>query len=182
MSTADEILLRELHTGRGEAAARELYRAYGGELYSFALSRLRDRELAADVVQDVFTRVWRHAEDFDARKGSVRTWLYGIARNAVIDCERRRARRLPLAQFEPHEEDEPASEPIQEALLRWQLQKAFAGLTPEHREILLLGHFDGLSVKEIAEVTGLPAGTVKSRTFYALQSLRLALEEMEAAP
>jgi RNA polymerase sigma-70 factor, ECF subfamily len=182
MASGDEILIRELRTERGEDAARRLYRAYSGELYGFALHRLGDRELAEEVVQETFTSVWRNADAFDAGKGSVRTWLYGIARNAVIDCARRRARRLPLPRFEPAEGDDPVSTPIEQALLRWQLQLAFARLTPEHREMLRLGHFGGLSVKEIAEVTGLPPGTVKSRTYYALRSLRLALDEIEATP
>jgi RNA polymerase sigma-70 factor (ECF subfamily) len=182
MAGGDELLLRDLRSARGEDAARRLYRTYGDELYGFALNRLRDRELAEEVVQEVFTRVWRSADDFDAGRGSVRTWLYGIARNAVVDCERHRSRRPPAARFEVTEESEPAGEPIEQALLRWQLQGAFARLTPEHREVLRLGHFAGLSVKEIAAATGLAPGTVKSRTYYALQSLRLALDEMEAAP
>jgi RNA polymerase sigma-70 factor (ECF subfamily) len=182
VASRDETLIRDLHTERGEDAARRLYRAYGGELYGFALNRLGERELAEEVVQETFTSVWLNADAFDAGKGSVRTWLYGIARNAVLDCARRRSRRPPVSRFEPTEDDDPVSEPIEQALLRWQLQLAFARLTPEHREMLRLGHFAGLSVKEIAEATGLPPGTVKSRTYYALRSLRLALDEIEAAP
>lgn len=182
MSGGDEALLRDLHTARGEDAARSLYRTYGGELYGFVLNRLGDRGLAEEVVQEIFTRVWRNAEAFDPGRGSVRTWLYGIARNAVVDVERHRSRRPPLARFEPAEEDELATEPIEQALVRWQLQQAFERLTPDHREMLRLGHFAGLSVKEIAEVTGLAPGTVKSRTYYAMRSLRLALDEMEMRP
>lgn len=182
MPGGDETLLRELQSERGEDAARTLYRTYGSELFGFALNRLGDRGLAEEVVQEVFTRVWRNADAFDAAKGSVRTWLYGIARNAVIDAARQRSRRPPLAQFEPVADEAPVEEPIEQALVRWQLQKAFDGLTPEHREILRLGHFGGHSVKEISRVTGLAPGTVKSRTYYALQSLRLALDEMELRP
>jgi len=182
MTSGDDALLRDLRTERGEDAARSLYRTYGGELYGFALNRLGDRGLAEEVVQEIFTRVWRNADGFDAGKGSVRTWLYGIARNAVIDAERHRSRRPALTQFEPAEEDAPVAEPIEQALTRWQLQKAFEGLSREHREILRLGHFAGLSVKEIAELTGLAPGPVKSRTYYAMQSLRLALDEMELRP
>jgi RNA polymerase sigma-70 factor (ECF subfamily) len=126
--------------------------------------------------------VWLNADAFDAGRGSVRTWLYGIARNAVADCARRRARRLPVSRFEPGEDEDASSEPIEQALLRWQLQLAFARLTPEHREMLRLGHFAGMSVREIAATTGLPPGTVKSRTYYALRALRLALDEIEATP
>jgi RNA polymerase sigma-70 factor, ECF subfamily len=73
-------------------------------------------------------------------------------------------------------------EPMEQALLRWQVQHALERLSPEHREVLRLGHFGGLSVKEIAAETGVAPGTVKSRTYYALQSLRLALDEMEVTP
>lgn len=182
MAREDETLLKDLSTARGEEAARRLYRTYGGDLYGFAYNRLGDRGLAEEVVQEVFTRVWRNADAYEASKGSVRTWLYGIARNAVVDCERHRSRRLPVAQFERDDAFDPIDEPIERALVRWQLQKAFDGLTPDHREILRLGHFGGMSVKDIAAATGLAPGTIKSRTYYAMQSLRLALDEMEMAP
>ena len=182
MPTHDEsLLLRDLRSDRGEDAARALYRTYSGELFGFALSRLGDRGLAEEVVQDVFMRVWRHAAEYDAARGSVRTWLYGIARNAIIDLERHRSRRPPLAIREPEGEGAAAAdEPIERALLRWQVQAALERLTPEHREVVRLAHLGGLSVQEIADLTGLPSGTVKSRTYYALQNLRLALDEMEA--
>jgi RNA polymerase sigma-70 factor (ECF subfamily) len=177
----ESLLLRDLRSDRGEEAARALYRTYAGELYGFALNRLGDRGLAEEVVQDVFMRVWRHAGEYDASRGSVRTWLYGIARNAIVDLERHRSRRPPLAAREPETETgAPPDEPIERALLRWQVQAALERLTPEHREVVRLAHLGGLSVKEIADLTGLPAGTVKSRTYYALQNLRLALDEMEA--
>ena len=179
---SDAQLLNALGTRRGEEAARRLYRTYGRELFGFAFQRLGDRALAEELVQDVFTRVWRKAADYDPSRGSVRTWLYGIARNAVIDAERHRARRPPVA---PHADDgrnDPTDEPIERALLRWQVAQAFERLTPEHREVLRLGHFGGLSVREIASLTGVAEGTVKSRTYYAMRSLRLALEEMEVTP
>jgi RNA polymerase sigma-70 factor (ECF subfamily) len=182
MPAQDEsLLLRDLRSERGEDAARALYRTYSGELYGFALNRLGDRGLAEEVVQDVFTRVWRHAAEYDAARGSVRTWLYGIARNAIVDLERHRSRRPPVAAREPEVEGGAShDEPIERALLRWQVQAALERLTPEHREVVRLAHLGGLSVREIADLTGLPEGTVKSRTYYALQNLRLTLDEMEA--
>jgi RNA polymerase sigma-70 factor (ECF subfamily) len=178
----DSLLLRDLRSHRGEDAARALYRTYSGELFGFALSRLGDRGQAEEVVQDVFTRVWRHAGKYDRGRGSVRTWLYGITRNAIVDLERHRSRRPPVASRDAEEEEEAGArdEPIERALLRWQVQSALERLTPEHREVVRLAHLGGLSVQEIADLTGLPAGTVKSRTYYALQNLRLALDEMEA--
>lgn len=160
---------------------RALYELYGAELYGFAFQRLRDRELAEETTQDVFTQAWRKARQFDPERGSVRTWLYGIARNAVVDTWRRSRARPALAEHPP-EEPGAVEEPIEQALLRWQVRMALERLVPEHREVLQLSYFEGLTLREIAERTGLPLGTVKSRTSYALQNLRLALEEIGALP
>lgn len=173
----EERLIAGLAGGDGQTAARALYRAYGGELYGFALRRLGDRGAAEELVQDVFTRVWRHAAEFDPERGSLRTWLYGIARNALVDAERRRAARPPLTTLEPQDTVDP-DEPLERALLRWQIGLALDRLTPEHREAIELMHLRGLSVRETAHRLGVPEGTVKSRCYYALQALRLTLDEL----
>ena len=175
-------LLKDLRTSRGEETMRSLYRTYGGELYGFALNCLGDRGLAEEVVQDVFTRVWRHAESFDPDRASFRTWIYGIARNAIIDLERRRSVRPALTSREPDDEIASADDSIERALLGWQISAALARLTPEHRQVIRLAHFQGMRLREIAELTGIPLGTVKSRVSYALRGLRLALEEMGVEP
>jgi RNA polymerase sigma-70 factor (ECF subfamily) len=176
-------LLKDLRTSRGEETMRSLYRTYGGELYGFALNCLGDRGLAEEVVQDVFTRVWRHAESFDPDRATFRTWIYGIARNAIIDIERRRSVRPGLVAREDDAGEIAASnDSIERALLSWQVSAALARLTPEHRQVIRLAHFQGLRLREIAELTGLPLGTVKSRVSYALRGLRLALEEMGVEP
>lgn len=177
--TSDLDLVRGLRGRDSQRCARSLYRSYGGELYGFAVTRLADAQLAEELVQDVFTRAWRSAESYSPQRGSVRTWLYAIARNAVIDAERRRGRRSPPPP--EHEADEPVDvhEPIETALLRYQIQLALSRLTFEHRQVLGLIHFRGLSATEIAELTGLPLGTVKSRLHYAARNFRLALEELE---
>ena len=157
---------------------RALYRTYGSELYGFAMSALGDRGQAEELVQEVFTRVWRHAESFDPNKASFRTWLYGIARNAIIDLKRRQSVRPALAAHVETEERGATDDSFERALLRWQVTAALDRLTPEHRQVIRLAHVQGLSVREISERLGLPEGTVKSRTWYALRSLRLVLEEM----
>ena len=83
-----------------------------------------------------------------------------------------------LALHEPREEQDPEGLSIERAMLGWQVAGALEKLTPEHRQVIRLAHVQGLSVREIAERLGLPEGTVKSRTWYALRSLRLILEEM----
>ena len=92
MPTDAQLLARISSDATGEAL-RALYRAYAGELYGFALNALGDRGTAEEVVQEVFTRAWRHAEAYDPTRGSVRTWLYQIARHAIIDTRRRAAVR-----------------------------------------------------------------------------------------
>jgi RNA polymerase sigma-70 factor (ECF subfamily) len=175
-------MLKSLQTTQDEDSMRALYRTYGSELYGFALSCLGDRGQAEELVQEVFTRVWRHAGSFDAGKASFRTWLYGIARNAIIDLKRRQSVRPALAAHPVDEEQGAIDDSFEHALLRWQIGAALERLTPEHRQVIRLAHFQGLTLREISERTGIPLGTVKSRTSYALRGLRLALEEMGVGP
>jgi RNA polymerase sigma-70 factor, ECF subfamily len=171
-----------IHRMRGDDtgdAVRALYRTYSGELFGFALNALGERGIAEEIVQEVFTRAWRHAGTYDAGRGSVRTWLYQIARHAIIDARRRAAVRPGLPLHDPGEAEPPGAAPtIEQAMLGWQVASALERLTPEHRQMIRLAHFQGLSMREIAERCQLPIGTVKSRTWYALRSLRLVLEEM----
>ena len=108
----------------------------------------------------------------------MRTWLYQIARHAIIDSRRRASVRPALAHAEPLLEPGTGGDSIEQAMLGWQVAAALERLTPEHRQMIRLAHFQGLSVREIADRCELPVGTVKSRTWYALRSLRLVLEEM----
>ena len=107
----------------------------------------------------------------------MRTWLYQIARHAVIDARRRAAVRPALPRHEPPATDAVAPS-IEQAMLGWQVAAALERLTPDHRQMIRLAHFQGLTMREIAERCDLPVGTVKSRTWYALRALRLVLEEM----
>lgn len=180
-AATDAHLVRSIGSRRGERAIRDLHRRYAAELYGFARVRLGEPELAEELVQDVFVRVWRNADGFDPERASVRTWLYAIARNALIDLERRRAARPGPALADPSETSDPA-EPVEQALLRWQIEVALGQLTVDHREAVTLAHVRGLSVSEIAGRTGLAPGTVKSRIHYGLLHLRTALEELGVVP
>jgi RNA polymerase sigma-70 factor (ECF subfamily) len=179
MTSSDVQLLQRVRADESGEAMRALYRTFSGELYGFTLNALGERGIAEEVVQEVFTRAWRHADSYDPARGSVRTWLYQIARHAIIDARRRAAVRPSLALHEPDEADATATGPtIEQAMLGWQVASALERLSPEHRQVIRLAHFQGLSMREIAERCELPVGTVKSRTWYALRSLRLVLEEM----
>jgi RNA polymerase sigma-70 factor (ECF subfamily) len=180
MAASDARLMERLPYDRSGDELRELYRRYAGELFGFACNALGDREVAEEVVQDVFARLWRHAGDYDSTKASVRTWLYAIARNRVVDARRRASVRPGLAAAEEEAQaPEEVDRELEQAVLRWQVAAALARLSPEHREVIRLSHWGGLSLREIAERKGIPLGTAKSRAYYALQSLRLILDEME---
>jgi len=177
----DAVLVGRLRTDETGASMRRLYRLYGGELFGFALNALGDRGGAEEIVQEVFLRAWRHAGSYDADRAAVRTWLYQITRHAIIDARRRAAVRPGLPHHDPVDETESIAT-LELAMLGWQVAAALERLTPEHRQMIRMAQFRGLTMREIAEHTGLPLGTVKSRTWYALRSLRLVLEEMGVAP
>jgi RNA polymerase sigma-70 factor, ECF subfamily len=183
MPSSDAMLVERLPRDRSGDELRELYRRYAGELFGFAASALGDREQAEEVVQDVFAQLWRHAGEYDQRRASVRTWLYAIARNRIVDAHRRAAARPKRADEEDSLDNAAEIDAaLDQAVLRWQITAALARLSPAHREVIRLAHYGGLTMREIAERTGIPLGTVKSRTSYALRSLRLILDEMEIEP
>jgi RNA polymerase sigma-70 factor (ECF subfamily) len=177
----DAVLVERLREDETGEAMRALYRLFGGELYGFALNALGDRGSAEEIVQEVFLRAWRNADRYDAARAGVRTWLYQITRHAIIDARRRASVRPALAAHEPATEAE-SDRSLEQAMLGWQVAAALERLSPEHRQMVRMAQFRGLTMREIAAHTGLPVGTVKSRTWYALRSLRLVLEEMGVVP
>jgi RNA polymerase sigma-70 factor (ECF subfamily) len=157
-----------------ELDVREAYAAHSGELYGFAVRSLGDAGLAEEAVQETFLRAWRAGDRFDPEIGSLRTWLFAILRNVVIDLGRARAVRPRVAEGGI----EPSVEPIDEALLSWQVEEAMRRIGDQHREILVETYYRGRPYAEVAAELGIPVGTVKSRVYYALRALRIALEEM----
>jgi RNA polymerase sigma-70 factor (ECF subfamily) len=179
MTASDTALVRQLATDPSGDGLRALYRRYGAELFGFACQSLGDPGLAEEVVQDAFTNVWRHADRFDPGRASFRTWLYALARNRIIDLRRRAGARPKLAESATGDERGELDETLEQAALRWQIGAALGRLSPEHRAVLRMAHFESLTLREIADVLGVPLGTVKSRSYYALRHLRLVLDEME---
>ena len=157
-----------------ERDVRAAYAAHAGELYGFAVRSLGDAGLAEEAVQETFLRAWRAGERFDPQIGSLRTWLFAILRNVVIDLGRARSSRPPLAEGGI----EPAVEPFEEALLSWQVEEAMRRIGEQHRRVLVETHYRGRPYAEVAAELGVPEGTVKSRVYYGLRALRVALEEI----
>jgi RNA polymerase sigma-70 factor, ECF subfamily len=157
-----------------ESEVRDAYAAHAGELYGFALRSLGDSGLAEEAVQETFLRAWRAGDRFDPQIGSLRTWLFAIIRNVVIDLSRARAARPPVAA----EGVEPGHEPLEDVLLAWQVEEAMRRIGPQHRQVILETHYRGRPYAELAAELGVPEGTIKSRVYYGLRALRNALEEM----
>jgi RNA polymerase sigma-70 factor (ECF subfamily) len=157
-----------------ERDVREAYAAHAAELYGFAVRSLADPGLAEEAVQETFLRAWRAGERFDPEIGSLRTWLFAILRNVVIDLGRARAARPSVADGGI----EPSVEPFDEALLSWQIEEAMRRIGEQHRQVLVETYYRGRPYAEVAEELGVPEGTVKSRVYYGLRALRVVLEEM----
>jgi len=163
-----------------EDVVRALYSEHAAPLLRYSMHLTGgDRQRAEDIVQETLLRAWLHPQAIVSRPA--RPWLFAVARNLAVDAHRARQAR-------PHEVGEGAlhmasvPDTADRALESWAVADALRALRPEHRAVLLETYYRGRSVAEAASVLGVPAGTVKSRTFYALRALKLALEERGLAP
>ncbi|MEU6661032.1 sigma-70 family RNA polymerase sigma factor [Streptomyces sp. NPDC046821] len=164
-------------SGPDEELMRVLYREHAGPLLAYVLRLVAgDRQRAEDVVQETLIRAWKNAGQLNRATGSVRPWLVTVARRIVIDTHRSRQARPQEVDPSPLEVI-PAEDEIDKALWLMTLADALDDLTPAHREVLVETYFKGRTVNEAAAVLGIPSGTVRSRVFYALRSMKLALEE-----
>jgi len=152
---------------------------HGGALYAFCVRFTGDRQRAEDVVQEVLLRAWRQLDALQPDDRPVRPWLFTVARNLLTDQHRAAAARPHLVCDDTALSNASVStDEIDRAVESWTMTEALGRLTPEHRDVLVASYWHGRSVAETALVLGIPAGTVKSRTYYAVRALRLALEEM----
>ncbi|MBS1869500.1 MAG: sigma-70 family RNA polymerase sigma factor [Actinobacteria bacterium] len=165
---------------RDPDAVRALYAEYGPGALALLHDAIRDRAAAEDVYQQVLLEAWERGRSFDPARASLRTWLATIARSRAIDHLRR---RVP----EPHDPADAyadsrqrggdAFEPVAQLVDRVTLEQLLEQLAPEEAEVVRLRWRLGLSQRQIAAHTGVPLGTVKSRTASALRRLRAMLEE-----
>lgn len=170
-------LIARIADGDRDAWGR-LFQCYAGRIYRYALTMIHEQALAEEVVQETMLAIWKGAKGF---RGSSKpsTWILGIARHKALDklrSERQSAKaQAQEGQVELDLEIEPEREVAQQ-LLGERVRAALAKLPEEHREAVILAFYHGLSYQEIAELMGCPAGTVKSRMFYAKERLRALLE------
>lgn len=165
MRTDDGELLRALHDEHGVA------------LWSYVVGLTNgDRAQAQDVVQETMLRAWRNPQILAQTSGSARGWLFTVAKRIVIDDWRTaRSRRERVTEHLP---EQPVADETSHVADRHLVLAALRTLSVEHRAVLLECYFRGSSVAEAATALGIPPGTVKSRTHYALRALRLAVDEL----
>ena len=169
-----ESYLVSIAESRDRNAFKKLFAAFAPKIKSFAMRNGVGPELAEEVVQETFIRVWRKAEQFDPTKASASTWLYTIARNQRIDLLRKRHRPEPDYE-DPAFIPEPEPQPT-EVIVRNQeaskLKECINALSPEQQEVLKLSFMEELPHVEVADKLGIPLGTVKSRIRLAMKHIR----------
>lgn len=167
-------LVAQIAAGDVGAPMTELYRRYSKRLYCFGIKALGNTGLAEEMVQESFVRLWRTAAGFDARRASVSTYLYVLARSTAADIRKRPSSR-PLLPVEDVEV--PQADTVDQILDGLIVHEALGTLSPAHLEVMRLAHDEDLTQSQIAERLGLPLGTVKTRMFHAMRALRAALDE-----
>lgn len=179
---SDDALMQAL-AARDLNALATLYDRYGRVAYALAYRVLGEPEAAEDVVHDAFISAWRGAASFKSERGNVRGWLLSIAHHRAVDVLRRKTtfRPAPLeaAEHRPAEDDTAAEgiRNVEHASVR----AALEALPPAQRRTIELAYFGGYTHVELAELMGVPLGTVKGRVRIGLQKLRRALELQHSA-
>jgi RNA polymerase sigma factor (sigma-70 family) len=179
----DEDLLRRVRAG-DDRAFRELFARYAGVAHALAFRLVRQAQVAEEIVQEAFLAVWRSPERYDRTRGSVRAWLMGTVHHRAVDAVRReqaQRRRADQAAAIGQGVVEDLTDEVLSAIdlprERRLVRKALAELPEEQRDVIQQMYFDGWSQSQIAERTGLPLGTVKSRTLLGMRRLRAHLGE-----
>jgi RNA polymerase sigma-70 factor (ECF subfamily) len=175
---SDEQLMSRLGGLEVEAALSKLYDRYNRTVFGVGLKILSDRSSAEELVQEVFLKVWRSSATFDPSRGSFSTWLFRVTRSVALDLYRKRAPRVrQVSNGDVHiaavrDSTDGPQESAEDSWLSWRVSRALEVLDAAHREVIVLAYFGGLSQREISLKTGVPLGTVKSRTARAFRSLR----------
>lgn len=183
---ADEDLMTLVERRDADAFA-VLYDRHGGAAYSLAHRIVGDPAIAEDVTQEAFLSVWRSGARFDAARGSVRSWTLGIVRNRAIDALRRASSPAPKLDLDDDAvlEARPGEQLTDSEAIRREtsrkVQGALRELPAEQSEVIGLAYFGGFSHSEIAEMLGMPLGTVKGRMRLGLEKIRVTLAERMGA-
>ena len=176
----DEQLVRLMGKG-DERAFDEVYQRYGAKLaYYFTRKLKHDKEKGEDFMHDLFAKLIDRPELFDPNR-SFKTWIYSVANNMCINEYKKMAVRSNTnngisSDLQVSSNSQPIEEQLNEKNFSSDLEKAMAKLEEKHREVFVMRHIDGLSVKEVAEIMDINEGTVKSRLFYATKKIAGVLQ------
>ena len=181
----DRQLVRRIEGG-DEEAFRSLFEAYGSSAMALASRVLRQVHLAEEIVQESFLSLWLSPELYDERRGSVKAWLMTMVHHRAVDAVRREEAQRRRADDQVaglREATDDPSDQIVETVgapaEREAVRTALRVLPDEQRKVLELMYFDGLSQTQVAEKTGAPLGTVKSRALLGMRRMRSELERLE---
>jgi RNA polymerase sigma-70 factor, ECF subfamily len=174
ISVTDEDLMARIAVGE-QSAIDELFARYERPLLAYAQRRLDDRMDAEELVQETILRLWRMAGRFDRAKGSVDCLVFTMASRVLADVFRRRGRRVSTTELAGVDEASGGLDGTDRTELALVVGAGMATLSADHRAVIELAYWGGLSQSEIAAHLDIPLGTVKTRTYYALRSLQAAL-------
>ncbi|MDB5246291.1 MAG: sigma-70 family polymerase sigma factor [Segetibacter sp.] len=161
---------------RQESAFSYLYDHYSGSLYSVILGIIPDREIASDILQDVFIKIWRQIETYDTTKGRLFTWMLNVARNASIDALRSKNYQQGQQNRELTENVYDAAGSTQTNTDKIGLRKIVHKLKDDYRVLIELSYFEGFTQDEISKMLRIPLGTVKTRLRTALIQLKQVIK------
>jgi RNA polymerase sigma-70 factor (ECF subfamily) len=170
-ATPDDVLIARI-AGGDRLAMQVLYARHHVRVFRFTLRLVRNEATAEDLISEVFLDVWRQAGKFEGRS-AVTTWLLSIARFKALSAMRRR----PEAELDEEQAEAIVDESDDPEVVAQKkdksdaLRQCLAALSPEHREVIDLVYYHEKSVEEVAEITGIPEATVKTRMFYARKRL-----------
>lgn len=174
----DDQQLLVLISERKDDGLLDLYARYRLRVFALVLRILKDRELAEEVLQDVFQRLWDHPEKYNAEKGVLLAWLLTVARNISLDHKRKESRRAVYHVY-PNEVSEiescSASAPRFDPETIYAIRQVLTTLPPEQKRVLELAYFEGLTHPELAEQLGESLGTVKTRIRLGMQKMKQAM-------
>lgn len=161
---------------RDQGAFSYLYDHYSGSLYSIILNIVPDRDLASDVLQEVFVKIWKQIESYDTTKGRLFTWMLNVARNASIDAVRSKGYQKNQQNRELTENVYDAGGSTEINTDRIGLKKIVNNLKDDYKIIINLSYFEGYTQDEISKMLGIPLGTVKTRMRSALIQLKQVIK------
>lgn len=161
---------------RGQNAFSYLYDHYSAALYSIILNIVPDKDLASDVLQEVFIKIWKQIESYDTTKGRLFTWMLNVARNASIDAVRSKGYQKNQQSRELTENVYYAGGSTETNTDRIGLRKVVHNLKEEYRVLIELSYFEGFTQDEISKMLEIPLGTVKTRMRSALTQLKQVIK------